>query len=100
MKKVCRLTTERKYRFIKLWKTVYGGLICAFCAETCDDCFGQMISEKRATIDHLTPLSKGGTNRRENLVVACWKCNNQKADKDFTEFDLKLKPISSEVQNA
>ena len=29
-----------------------------------------------ATLDHIHPKSKGGTWRSENIVLACWLCNN------------------------
>lgn len=32
------------------------------------------------TIDHVIPLSQGGSNARENKVVACYKCNRKKSD--------------------
>lgn len=32
------------------------------------------------TIDHIIPLSRGGTNARENLTVACYRCNRKKSD--------------------
>ena len=32
------------------------------------------------TIDHVVPLSRGGTNRRDNLTVACRRCNSRKRD--------------------
>jgi len=36
-----------------------------------------------ATLDHVTPLSKGGgLYDEENLVVACSPCNQKKRDKD------------------
>lgn len=31
-----------------------------------------------ATLDHVVPLSEGGTNRFANLVPACSKCNNSR----------------------
>lgn len=31
-----------------------------------------------ATLDHVVPLSEGGTNRLANLVPACSKCNNSR----------------------
>lgn len=33
------------------------------------------------TIDHIFPLAKGGTNRKENLVVMCYECNRNKGMK-------------------
>lgn len=32
------------------------------------------------TIDHKIPVSKGGSNRDENLQTMCSPCNHQKAD--------------------
>ena len=41
----------------------------------------------RATLDHYKPLAKGGLKYTENnLVCACSKCNNLKADKTPEEF--------------
>jgi len=31
-----------------------------------------------ATIDHITPLVAGGSNERSNLILICWRCNNEK----------------------
>ena len=31
-------------------------------------------------IDHITPVSKGGNNRSENLITACFDCNRGKSD--------------------
>lgn len=33
------------------------------------------------TIDHVIPKSKGGTTTWENIVLACFACNSQKADR-------------------
>jgi 5-methylcytosine-specific restriction endonuclease McrA len=34
-----------------------------------------------ATLDHVFPVSKGGSDDLTNLVLACGPCNNAKADK-------------------
>lgn len=34
------------------------------------------------SIDHVKPLSKGGTNTRENLQLTCVDCNKSKGDKE------------------
>lgn len=41
----------------------------------------------QATVDHKQPVSKGGTDDEENLVLACYKCNHDKGDQ--TEEDYK-----------
>ncbi len=36
--------------------------------------------------DHVVPISKGGSNKDENLVAACIKCNRSKRDKTPDEW--------------
>ncbi len=35
-----------------------------------------------STADHIKPLSKGGNNRKRNLVMACPQCNTAKGSSD------------------
>lgn len=52
--------------------------------QTCDYC-NREIPFKLATKDHVIPRSKGGSNYDSNIVLACKKCNNRKADRiDYT----------------
>lgn len=46
----------------------------------CTYCY-QELTQETATIDHRIPLSRGGSNRNDNLVLACSDCNQRKADK-------------------
>lgn len=40
-----------------------------------------------ATLDHVHPLSKGGTRfHSSNIVVACYACNSRKKDRSLSEF--------------
>lgn len=41
---------------------------------------------RKATIDHVIPKIKGGSNKRENLVIACKNCNTKKGAMDKEEF--------------
>lgn len=34
------------------------------------------------TIDHIIPRAHGGKNAKENFMVLCWKCNNDKGSKN------------------
>lgn len=36
------------------------------------------LKNKRINVDHVIPISKGGTNRSTNLVIACAQCNKEK----------------------
>jgi hypothetical protein len=47
---------------------------------TCRYC-GRQSDKVELVIDHLIPVSKGGTNDQENLITACVECNQGKADR-------------------
>ena len=43
---------------------------------------GVVFSEETpATIDHIIPVSRGGTSQATNLQLLCYKCNFKKDDK-------------------
>ena len=56
---------------------------------TCQYCYKQF-SEKKLTVDHVMPLSKGGRHEWTNVVTACAKCNNHKGDKSPEQLNLRL----------
>lgn len=53
---------------------------CIYCLIT--------VSEDSYVLDHITPVSKGGTNRKSNLVTSCEGCNQRKQDQDAIQFLL------------
>jgi 5-methylcytosine-specific restriction endonuclease McrA len=55
----------------------------------CQYCY-QKFSEKKLTIDHVIPLSKGGRHEWTNVVTACSVCNNRKGDKTPEKANLRL----------
>ena len=42
--------------------------------------------DKKYHIEHMTPISRGGTNWPDNIVLACATCNCQKHNKTVEEF--------------
>ncbi len=38
------------------------------------------------TIDHVIPRSRGGADRKPNMVLACSMCNNDKGDRLLSEW--------------
>jgi hypothetical protein len=46
------------------------------------------ITEDTFVLDHLLPITKGGTNRKSNLVATCPACNGRKGDGEPVEFLL------------
>lgn len=45
---------------------------------------------KAQHVDHMIPVSRGGTNWPSNLVPACHSCNSRKARKTFKEYKVWL----------
>lgn len=43
----------------------------------------------KVTVDHLTPLWRGGNNTIDNLVVACLPCNSYRNSQDQATDDRK-----------
>lgn len=50
---------------------------CAYCG-----CAFETGTERRATVDHVVALARGGPDTRENCVAACQRCNELKRDMD------------------
>ncbi len=77
IKKYNRMQMERRRSGIKLHSSVFDNLIelfggrCAYCFKKVDN----------LTLDHMIPLSKGGTGHEVNVLPACSSCNKRKAAK-------------------
>lgn len=57
------------------------GRRCVYCATA--------LTPETATLDHVHPMSRGGTNAAGNLVAACRHCNQLKGDLLPLEFFLR-----------
>ena len=53
----------------------------------------KLIPGKTASLDHILPISKGGTNKKENLQFIHIALNCMKQDQTPNEFNLLLKQI-------
>ncbi len=49
------------------------GYKCKYCAK--------QLTRFSATLDHIQPVSKGGTNTMDNLVTACLHCNSSRGSR-------------------
>lgn len=63
-------------------------LICKS-GEFCYYC-GEKLSGK-FDVDHMTPLSRGGSNKIDNICIACETCNGRKNAKTAEEYLEKIK---------
>lgn len=53
---------------------------------------------KRPTIDHKTPMSRGGSRRKlSNVVLACYECNHLKGDMTEEEFKVFKMSVSAGI---
>ena len=59
----------------------YGTLTCIYCYKKI--IFGD------DSLEHILPLSRGGTHDSENLGIACLSCNKKKHNKTIEEFMKK-----------
>ncbi|GAB4190333.1 MAG: hypothetical protein OHK0022_02980 [Roseiflexaceae bacterium] len=73
---------------------------CYICGTTLD--FGGSDPDKIATADHIWPRSMGGLNEKENIKVACGKCNNKlKRNRlDYSDYHYESISLSSNEGSA
>ena len=69
-----RITKEEWDRIKELF-----GHRCAYCGK-----------KKHLTMDHRTPLSKGGAHSTDNIIPACLSCNMRKNAHDKVQYFQKL----------
>jgi 5-methylcytosine-specific restriction endonuclease McrA len=64
------------------------GSRCHYCGCELDTRREAIINQQpnSATVDHKRPQSKGGRSNFGNLVLACYGCNQKKADMDYEDF--------------
>ena len=76
-----RKSPGRSYGSHREWLLARHGSVCAYC--------GTRVPEETITLDHVRPRrGQSAYDRRDNLVLACKRCNTIKADKPFLVFLL------------
>jgi len=60
----------------RLWSKIRARILIrdGYCCQYCG-------SEDATTVDHVIPISKGGTDDPDNLVAACSRCNYSKGNR-------------------
>lgn len=56
------------------------GWVCHLCGDECPREF-DVNDRKSPTLDHLVPVSMGGSNESSNLKLACWSCNASRGNR-------------------
>ena len=57
---------------------------------------------KFSTLDHVSPRSRGGTDRRSNFVLCCRRCNRRKAAMTADElllWSLRIAAVTKRILN-
>ena len=54
--------------------------LCAYCGSELNGIF---------EVDHIHPLSRGGSNWPSNLACSCRSCNRSKSDKTISEWEMR-----------
>jgi len=73
--KFIRTLYKNRVPFSKKNVMIRDGLVCSYCGS----------SDKRLTIDHVVPKSKGGKSSFENCIACCKNCNNKKGGRTCIE---------------
>jgi hypothetical protein len=63
---------------------------CFYCGESFEQSMDYRAISKTMTIDHKTPVTKGGGFELSNLVACCFSCNGKKRSMKFEEYRFKL----------
>lgn len=68
------------------------GDLCHYCQQ--ETVIGRFPKGERpdnmATLEHLLPISRGGSHTFANCVVACWRCNITKGNRTVEEFRTSM----------
>ncbi len=83
---------RRDYRLTNQALFARDNYICMYCARQTDVAV--------LTRDHIVPLSRGGRDRWENVVAACRRCNQHKANHLLQEVNMELVALPFRPNNA
>ena len=64
------------------------GWLCQLCGERVSTAYAEYPHPLYATIDHIIPLSREGSDTRANVQTACFRCNARKHNKLPSELEL------------
>lgn len=79
----------RELRKSAWWKQKLGQGTCYYCEKS--------FAREDLTMDHKTPIARGGTSTKGNCVVSCKACNSAKKYYTPAEMILQDQEASSEV---
>lgn len=78
-----RLGRKRCVKFSRINVLTRDGFKCCYC--------GQRLPMRKLTYDHVLPRSQGGRTVWENIVSACYDCNERKGDRTPEQAKMRLR---------
>lgn len=78
-----KLSIKDVYEIIRHNIAENGVVSCIYCDKILDN--------KNWTLEHITPLCKGGSHTMRNIAIACKSCNQDKGSMSFEEFMEEFK---------
>lgn len=69
------------------------GNTCRYCG--CNVNWRDRKSESGGTYDHVIPISQGGTDGADNIVVSCRMCNTRKGARTPEQAGMTLRPVQN-----
>lgn len=78
-----RIRGKRSIKFSRINVAMRDNFSCQYC--------NTRLPLKKLTYDHVVPRSRGGRTRWENIVMACYPCNERKANRTPTEAGMRLR---------
>lgn len=75
-------------------RAIHGDL-CGYCGVvmTFDVIVGGAREPKRATIEHVLPLTRGGAHTFANTILCCWGCNAAKKNRTLEEWNAEREAL-------
>lgn len=71
----------------RLWRKQGGK--CHYCGTATVEPSSGGAADDWATLDHLVPMSEGGSHDESNLVMACYRCNQRRNDERNMSSNIK-----------
>jgi len=74
--------SHRAVKFSRINIFTRDGYTCQYC--------GHKFRTEDLTFDHVIPIARGGRKTWENIVTACWRCNNRKSGRTPEDAAMRL----------
>jgi 5-methylcytosine-specific restriction endonuclease McrA len=73
---------DRTWRKIRERILIRDAYLCQYCGNDAN------------TVDHVLPVSRGGTDEPDNLLAACTRCNSSRGNRMNGFFSVGVKPLT------